>query len=121
MGGGDKQLTKTHETSSGSSTSNPWEKAIPGLEGILGQLNGMIPNAALSSRESGLLDQLYQNAGTGNPYAPKIGAAADAMLTGGTDYSGRVTGAFDALNKDLRGNLAQYQGYLTPTARGGLP
>lgn len=91
MGGESKQTTTQ------SSQTEPWKAAQPALQGILGQLNGLIPNSGLSSTASGALDQLQQSANQGNPYAGQIDAYTQNLLNGGgaNAQAGNIQSGFD--------------------------
>lgn len=91
--GGESKQTQTQ-----SSQTAPWEAAQPALKGILGQLNGLIPNSGLSSTASGALDQLQQSAQAGNPYAGQIDAYTQNLLNGGgaNAQAGNIQNGFDA-------------------------
>ncbi len=75
-----------------SSTTAPWSAAQPSITGILGQLNGLIPNSGLNSTESGALNTLQTNAAAGNPYNSQIAGLASNLLGGGgaTNQAGAV-------------------------------
>lgn len=92
MGGESKQTTTQ------SSQTEPWKAAQPALQGILGQLNSLIPNSGLSSTASGALDQLQQSANQGNPYAGQIDAYTQNLLNGGgaNAQAGNIQSGFDA-------------------------
>lgn len=79
--GGNSQETQTTQTSSKS----PYAPAVAGINGVLGNLGMLDPN--LTSTESGALGQLTALGQAGDPYAGAIGGAANAMLTGGKNYT----------------------------------
>lgn len=89
---------KSEQTTTQSSQTAPWAAAQPALQGILGQLNGLIPNSGLSSTASGALDQLQQSANQGNPYAGQIDAYTQNLLNGGgaNAQAGNIQSGFDA-------------------------
>lgn len=97
MGGTSKQT----QTSQSTASQSPWDPAIPGLTQLTNAVSGQIGNAGLNGAQTGALNTLQNNANQGNPYAPQIGVLANDLFKGGNDYSGRVTGAFDTLNKNL--------------------
>jgi hypothetical protein len=76
--GGESKTTQTQ-----TSQTNPWLAAQPALKGILGQLNGLIPNSGLSNTSQDAINQLEQNAQAGNPYAGQISNVASNLLNGG--------------------------------------
>lgn len=86
-----------------SATKNPWENAMPTINGILGQLNPLISNSGLNANQTAGINQLAANGQAGNPYAGAIGNTATSLLNGGgaTAQSGAVQGGFDQLNSRL--------------------
>lgn len=88
---------KSEQNTTQSSQTSPWAAAQPALQGILGQLNGLIPNSGLSSTASGALDQLQQSANQGNPYAGQIDAYTQNLLNGGgaNAQAGNIQSGFD--------------------------
>ena len=103
MGGSTRQT----QTTNAQSQTDPWAPTMPALQGIVSQLQGHVGNAGLTGTETGALNTLTAGAQQGNPYAGRVGMLADDLLTGGTDRTGMVSGAYD----DLRASL-------TPFARG---
>jgi len=97
----------TTKTTTQSSQTQPWAPAQPLIGGILGQLGGALPQAALSADESAALSGLEANARAGNPYAPGIGALAGDLFAGGPDRGGLASDAYGG-----------YQAALAPFARG---
>ena len=65
------------------STTNPWQPAVPALNGILGQVNGNLNNTGLTGTETGAINTLEHNAGTAGQYAPAIQSYATNLLQGG--------------------------------------
>ncbi|MGE0056237.1 MAG: tail fiber domain-containing protein [Hyphomicrobium sp.] len=88
---------KSEQTTTQSSQTAPWAPAQPALQGILGQLNGLISNSGLSSTASGALDQLQRSANQGNPYAGQIDAYTQNLLNGGgaNAQAGNIQSGFD--------------------------
>ena len=81
------------------SQTQPWAPAQPMLQGLLSQINGA--QAAVNPLQSGAIGTLTTNALNAPSYAaPGQNLAAD-LFAGGTDRSGRVAGAFDALSGNL--------------------
>ena len=111
--GGESKQTQTQ-----SSQTAPWEAAQPALKGILGQLNGLIPNSGLSSTASGAIDQMQQNAQAGNPYASQISALTSNLFNGGgaTAQNGAINGAYDAYKAQTNplASNTDYNPYNTP-------
>lgn len=65
------------------STTEPWKPAQPALNGILGQLQGLIPNSGLTSGMQSAIGQLETNAQGGNPFTGQITDAVNGLLSGG--------------------------------------
>lgn len=99
MGGTSKQTQE--------STTQPWAPAQPALNGILGQLNGLIPNSGLSSTSSDAINSLESSAQAGNPFASQISGAVSGLLNGG--------GA-NAQAPAIQNNLSTYQQQTNPLA-----
>jgi len=99
MGGTSKQTQQ--------STTEPWKPAQPALNGILGQLQGLIPNSGLSSTSSDAINQMEGNAQAGNPYAGQIGGVVGNLLNGG--------GA-NAQAPAIQNGLSTYQQQTNPLA-----
>jgi hypothetical protein len=102
---------KSESTTTQQSTTAPWAAAQPALNGILGQLGGMINNSGLSGASQNAISQLEQNASAGNPYAGQISSLAGNLLNGGgaTAQAGNVQSGLDA-----------YRSQLTPYANGSM-
>ncbi len=94
----------TSKTTQQSSTT-PWDAAMPEVNGLFGQLQGLIPNTGVNPTEQGAINQLTANGQAGNPYAPAVGNVATTLLNGGG-----ATGQVPA----LQSNLANYQAGLAP-------
>ncbi len=79
------------------STTEPWKPAQPALNGILGQLQGLIPNSGLTSGMQSAIGQLETNAQGGNPFTGQITNAVNGLLSGGnaTANAPAVQSAFD--------------------------
>lgn len=89
------------------SKTNPWEPTIPGLKGIIGQIEPRLENTGLTGFESGAINSLLSNAQGGNLYAPQISNLAGDLFGGGIDRTGMVNQSYGDL-----------QSSLTPFARG---
>jgi hypothetical protein len=103
--------TSTTTQQQNSSTA-PWAPASGALTGILGSLGSLAPGAgSLSGAQSNALNTIEANAAAGNPYAAPTANLATRLLNGG-----------GAQNNDaaISGNLANYQGLLTPFAAGSM-
>lgn len=103
MGGSSKET----QTSTASSSTQPWAEARPALKDLIGQLQGQLGQAGLNATETGALADLTANARQGNPYAGQIGMLASDLFGGGTDRTGMVESAYGGLQQNL-----------TPFARG---
>jgi hypothetical protein len=101
MGG--KSSSEQNTQTTASSTTDPWAKATPALEGILGKLNPLIQNSGLSGEANGALSELQANAQQGNPFASQINNFASNLLSGGgaSDQASRISGGYDTLNSQL--------------------
>jgi hypothetical protein len=95
MGG---STTTTQQQQQQSQTS-PWAPAQPMLQGILGQLSSV--DTAPNTTQLGALDTLTANARNAPSYAGQGRDLASALFAGGTDRTGRVADAFDALKSEL--------------------
>lgn len=105
-------------TTTQSSTTEPWKPAQPALNGILGQLQTMIPNSGLSSTAQGAIDQMEGNAQGGNPFASQITGAVSGLLGGGgaNNEAGNINGYYQQYadaTKPLASNT-DYNPYNTP-------
>lgn len=96
-------MTQSSSNTSSSSTTSPGAEAQPIVQGITGQLDGLIPNSGLNSTESSAINQLTQNAEAGDPYAAAEGANANTLLSGGgaTSQNGNLTSNLNTLNSTL--------------------
>lgn len=111
--GGTSTSTQTTQSST-----EPWKAAQPALQGILGQLNGLISNSGLSDTSSNALNQLEQSAQAGNPYAGQIGSLVSNLLNGGgaTAQAPAINSAYQtyqAQTNPLASNT-NYDPYSTP-------
>jgi len=94
------------------SQTNPYASAAPALNGILNNINSLVPSAgSLTGAQAGALNTIEANANAGNPYAAATGNLATGLLNGGGAQNN------DAAIKD---NLSSYQGLLTPFANGSM-
>ena len=110
--------SKSETNTTQQATSEPWKDAIPGLQGILGQLGGMIPGSGVNPIENTALNTLSTNATGGNPYAPQLNQLAGDLFKGGTDRTGMVTDAYGRLQNQLQ-PFASGQ-YVDPAQNPGL-
>jgi len=111
--GGQSTSTQTQQ-----SQTAPWEAAQPMLQGILGQINGLIPSAGLNSTQSGAINQLTQSGLNGNQYAPQVGNVASTLLNGGgaTNQAGNVNQAYQQYYNQTNpmASNTDYNPYNTP-------
>src|SRR5690348_17194006 len=94
----------TSKTTQQSSTT-PWDAAMPEVNGLFGQLQGLIPNTGVNPTEQGAINQLTATGQAGNPFAPALSNVATNLLSGG-GATGQVPG--------LQSNLQNYQAGLAP-------
>jgi hypothetical protein len=88
----------------------PYDPANPALQGILGGLTGLVPQAGLSGTASNALDTVVKNANTATgQFSPAITSGTIGLLNGG--------GA-TANDAAIKQNLADYKGLLSSTASG---
>jgi hypothetical protein len=100
-------LGKSKKKSSSNQTTNPWEPTIPGLEGLVGQINNVAStNVGPTGDQQAAYDQLFQNLGQGNPFTDEIHSLS-ADLFGSQSNSA-----------DLDGAVADLKRRLSPTADG---
>src|SRR4051794_15135297 len=94
------------------SKTDPYAAAAPALTGLLGGINSLASGAgSLTGAQAGALNTIEANASAGNPFAAPTANLARGLLNGG-----------GAQNNDaaISGNLAGYQGLLTPYANGSM-
>jgi len=101
------QLQQTGQAQT--STTNPWEAALPTVSGLMGQLNPLIGTSGTTPGMDSAFAALQNNFAQGNPYAAKIGDVTSNLLGGGgaTNQAGPVNQ-----------NYQDYAKRLTPTANG---
>jgi hypothetical protein len=94
------------------SQTNPYAGAAPALNGILNNINSLVPGAgSLSGAQSGALNTIEAHANAGNPYAAPTANVAMGLLNGGGAQSNDAA---------IKGNLSSYQGLLSPYANGSM-
>jgi hypothetical protein len=128
------------------STTAPWQPAQSTLQGILGQLNGQLPNTGITGAQTGAINTIENNANATNQFTPQINRYTGDLLNGGgaltqapniqsgfnqfsantsplannTNYDPRSTpglgGALDALNSDI---TQQINGQFAAAGRDG--
>lgn len=96
--------SKTQQTQN--STTNPWEPAVPALNGILGQLNTQLGNTGVTANENNALNTLTSNAQQASQFAPQITGFAQNLLNGGgaNGQAGNVQGGYDT----FKGQMEQF-------------
>lgn len=123
---GTTSLLSNQNTAQAGSTSavrNPWENAMPTINGILGQLNPLIANSGINANQQAGIDRTVANANAGNPFAGQIAQTAGGLLSGGgaTAQSGAVQGGLDQLNQRLGAQAgANYSSLDDPRLRAAL-
>ena len=65
------------------STTAPWEPAQGTLQGILGQVNNLLPNTGLNAGESGALNTIINNSNATSQFNPQINGVTSSLLNGG--------------------------------------
>ncbi|MFZ5713037.1 MAG: tail fiber domain-containing protein [Bradyrhizobium sp.] len=103
--GGTSKTTQTQTSSLA-----PYEPASGALQGILGSINKLVPQAGtLTAGQQGAINQVISNANRTPDYSAPINSGVTGLLNGG-----------GAQNNDaaIRSNLDTYRGLLTPTATG---
>ncbi len=99
--------SKSSQNTSQTSTSNPWDQAMPALQGILGGINSQIGNYTPTAAEQGALNTIQGNANNAQNYGGQAtGLANDLMSGGGAAQNAGILG--DAYK--------QYQNQLNPIA-----
>lgn len=89
------------------STSQPWAPAQPLLGGILGQLQGQLPNTGITGAQTGALNQIENNTTSTPNYSNAIQNLTNTLFAGGG-----ATAQAPAVAQ----NLADYTKNLTPLA-----
>lgn len=89
------------------STSQPWAPAQPLLGGILGQLQGQLPNTGITGTQTGALNQIENNTTSTPNYSNAIQNLTNTLFAGGG-----ATAQAPAVAQ----NLADYTKNLTPLA-----
>ena len=94
--GGESKQSQTQE-----STTNPWAKAQPALEGILSQLQGQLGNTGITGAETNALNSIAANGQ--NPNAAQIGNVATSLLNGGgaNDQAGMINDAYKTYQQQV--------------------
>lgn len=102
-GGTSTQKTQQQQNSS----TEPWQNALPQLNGILGGISEGVNNYQPTGAEQGALGTLMSNAQATPNYAPQAMSLANDLMGGGTNYGGMINDAYK-----------QYQQQLSPYANG---
>lgn len=103
MGG----TSKTSQTQT--STLAPYDPAAGSLQGILGGINKLVPQAGtLSSGQQGAIDQVISNANGTPNYSQPINQGVTGLLNGGgaTKYDPQITANLDSLKNGILGQTA---------------
>lgn len=106
MGGTSKTENKVQNTQqattgqfANTAAQNPWAPAVPAVTGILSGVQGISPQ--LTGAETDALSRLSENAAAGNPFTGQIGNLATDLFSGGTDRTGIVSDAYNAIRTGL--------------------
>ena len=116
--------SKSNQTTTQNSVTNPWAPATPALQGILGQVQSGLKNTGLTGNENAAIDSIIKNAGTANQFAPAIQNYATSLLQGGgaNDQAGAVNQNYQNYynqTNPLASNL-NYNPYDTPGLKEAL-
>jgi hypothetical protein len=109
---------QSSSTQQQSSTTAPWEPAQGAITGILGQLNGLLPQTGITGAQTGALNTIEQNGANVGQYAPAVQGYTQNLLNGGgaTDQAGNISNAYQqyqAQTQPLASNT-NYNPYDTP-------
>jgi len=100
-------LGSSKKKSSSNQETNPWEPTIPGLEGLIGQINTAAGNnVGPTGDQQAAYDQLFQNLGQGMPFQNEI-----------YNLSADLFGS-ESNSADLDSAVADLKRRLSPTADG---
>jgi hypothetical protein len=109
--------TSKSETTQNSTTA-PWQPAQSTLTGILGQINGLLPQTGITGAQTNALNTIEQNGANVGQYAPAVQNYTSSLLSGGgaTDQAGNISSAYKTY-QDQTNPLASntdYNPYNTP-------
>ena len=115
---------KSSSTQQQSSTTAPWQPAQGALTGILGQINGLLPQTGINGTQTNALNTIEQNGSNVGQYAPAVQSYTQNLLSGGgaTDQAGNINNAYQqyqALTNPLASNT-DYNPYNTPGFRDAI-
>jgi hypothetical protein len=100
------------------SQTNPWAPAQPVLQGILGQLQGQLPNTGITQPQSNAIGTIENNAANTNQFTPAINNVTGSLLAGGgaNNQSPFVQSAYNTRfnNTAPLANNTNYDPYSTP-------
>jgi hypothetical protein len=102
--GGTSKSTQTQ-----TSTLAPYEPANSALQGILGGINNLVPQAGtLTSGQQGVIDKVISNANGTPDYSQTINSGVTGLLNGGgaTKYDSQITANLDSLKNGILGQTA---------------
>jgi hypothetical protein len=106
------------------STTNPWQPAQGALTGILGQLNGLIPQTGINGTQTNALNNIEQNGANTGQYAPAVQGYTQSLLGGGgaTDQAGNVNQNYLNYQKATQplASNTDYNPYNTPGFRDAI-
>jgi hypothetical protein len=109
---------QSSSTQQQSSTTAPWQPAQGAITGILGQLNGLLPQTGITGAQTNALNTIEQNGSNVGQYAPAVQNYTSSLLNGGgaTDQAGNINNAYQqyqAQTQPLASNT-DYNPYNTP-------
>lgn len=87
----------------------PYDPASGALQGILGGINKLVPQAGtLTSGQQGAIDQVIKNANGTPDYSQPINSGVTGLLNGGgaTKYDPQITANLDTLKNGILGQTA---------------
>lgn len=100
------------------STTAPWQPAQGALTGILGQINGMLPQTAPNAAATGAFNTIAQNAQNMPNYGPQATNYVNQLIGGGPDLTSGVNTAFNNYQTQMQPYLQS--NYLDPTQSPGM-
>ncbi len=108
-----------NSTQQSTSTQNPWDQAMPAIQGILGGVTAQTGNYMPTSAEQGAIGSIQNNANNAQNYGTQATGLANDLMGGATGSNAAM------MNKgytDLQGQLNPYLNadYLDPTKAPGM-
>jgi hypothetical protein len=96
---GSPKTTQTQTTNATTKT-NPWEQAMPAINAILPQIQGLAGNTGVTGNENAAFDALTANAKAGNQFLPGMEGLATDLLGNG-ERTGMVRDSYGGLKNSL--------------------